>query len=213
MEEASAKRQKVDEPKPSAKWGVELATITGAQCKERASAMVITCDDDICQDAMDYGDKSLQRALSVIPGVYWLVGTINGWPVFRQEPAGTSNGEQLVMYHQQGEGWYICDKLVNKVHDDLHTAAWGKKPTMGVQCVDNEKQIQALSAEVALLSSKAGECAGECGGEGSSKGSSHHGSGKHSWGKVNKSGWLNKAVPIAIAVIGKRVGDGKGVCR
>ena len=44
--------------------------------------MVITCDDDICQDAMDYGDTSLQRALSVIHGVHWLVGAIIGWPVY-----------------------------------------------------------------------------------------------------------------------------------
>ena len=117
MEEASAKRQKVDEPKPSAKWGGEWATITGAQCKERALVMVITCDDDICQYAMDYGDKSLQRATTPMCPP-------------KRNPLNRGHGQSWV-YN------YLWESQANYYTEEDWTGLLSReKPVIGITCTD-----------------------------------------------------------------------------
>ena len=225
VEEASAKRQKSEQPQASPL----LLPITAL---EKATGLVITVSDDCADHASDSGDEPLQLALSVIVGVYWLIGILNGWPVFRQEPSQTCNSEELFMYYLKGFGWYICSHLGishQELQDDMvmvawapeangrykaapaswHVPFWGPDPLPGVLCQDmyswQDAQIQAMSAELALLSKDAG--AGSDGyskyaGKGGSKGAGRDGWGGKGNKGTNKSSWLNTAVPLAASIIG-----------
>ena len=211
MEEASSSKKQKTLPPPHMSHMSALATTTGQNYLEMTSAMVIQVDDDLSQDAIDSADVNFQKDLSVIPGVYWKIGLLVDWPVFRQEPSDGINGEELFMHHIMHEGWFISSMLFTshkQLDDTSCIVAWApavtgsteppctwhvpfrcKKATVGVHCTDMISwQQDQLSA--ALPTTGAGKGGGGRGGGGK--------------GGNKGSGWLNKAVPLAVAVIGEQ---------
>ena len=51
---------------------------------------------------------------TLIQGRFWKIGSYNGKPVFRQEPGGGVNNEQLFLWFGNGAdaGWYISKSLL-----------------------------------------------------------------------------------------------------
>ena len=182
-----------------------LSSTTGQNYMSETQAMVIQVSDDLSQDAIDSADVNFQKDLSVIPGVYWKIGELAEWPVFRQEPSDGINGEELFMHHIMHEGWFISSMLFtsHKALQDTsgivawapavtgstepptswHVPFWSKKATVGVHASD------MISWQQEQLSAGKG-------------GGGRGGGGKGGGGKG--SGWLNKAVPLAVAVIGEQ---------
>ena len=86
---------------------------TGQENPGFCDAFVVHVSDDFCEATLEEDDTEKLTHLSAIPGVYWLVASLNDQLYFKQEPGenGAANNKQLVAGNQQ---------LVNQLMKSCH---------------------------------------------------------------------------------------------
>jgi len=125
---------------PSAKAIIQ-ATKASQLCVSPQGIM-ITVDNETADAAVMSDCKVTCEALSVVPGLYWLLPVnFNGRSVWKQEVAtGPASGPLLLMYYEaeQDAGWYICSDVLETMQaakvGDVKIYAW---------CGDNELPTKA----------------------------------------------------------------------
>ena len=188
------------DPEESDPHGMAMSAMSitpGQNYRYWTQAIVIQVSDNLSQDAIDSGWVELQKDLSVIPGIYWKIGELYGWPVFRQEPSDGINGLELFMFHAWHEGWFISKSLFtsHKALEDTsgivawaapvscslepptswHVPFWKQEATVGVLASDLMSWQQEQLSAALPTTSGAGKGGGGRGGGG--KGGGGNGSG------------------------------------
>ena len=131
----------------------ELSVVSGERYDVFADGLVITVTEQGYADAVadftkKFGTKH-RRAVEVIPGKYWRIGTFGGQPCFRQEATGDDapNNLELFLYwcgKKDVAGWYIATDLNHHAQTEL--LAWGAERVVGACSVFPDKlHVPALA--------------------------------------------------------------------
>jgi hypothetical protein len=134
----------------------ELSVVSGERYDVFVDAVVVTVTEQGYENAIHdvskkHGSKH-RRAVEVIPGKYWRIGTFGGQPCFRQEAAsgdGALNNLALFLYwcgKKDVAGWYISTDLKHGGQSELF--AWAAERISGPVSVFPDKlHVPALATE------------------------------------------------------------------
>ena len=212
-------------PKLSSAQDVLLETV-GKFRDCYVDAIVVTIDDDAITQHINSAahDDATTAAFTLVPGVYWRVGTIGIAPLFRQEPCeGEPNDEQLFMQHTEipgKQGWWIVkdpfysDQAFNEttayawiaehthsrdfapIHSEVHIPYWKAEKLNGCRIESLHERAHRLMGDLEAEMNEADDKA-------ASASSSHRDreQGKRPDSKKEPTGWCNKAASLAAAVL------------
>jgi hypothetical protein len=108
----------------------QLMDIKGSAYDMFADTLLVRCSDEGLEAATDIQGKradQARRAHEIVPGVYHMVGTINGSPIFRQKaPTGDEpNDKELFLFRTKDHlGWLWAEDCF----ENLETVIWAWSP-------------------------------------------------------------------------------------